>query len=439
NWAFWHIEVELPINIIGTNLLTKFHEDWKINVASRENASPPGSHVFQPTGINFELVQYIIGMNLLTKFHEDQKINVTSRVLTRKNALPPWWPYIIGMYLLTEFHEDWTINVATREKCPAPGDHVFKETITIFDFIQDIIGTNLLTKKNAPPLRASFFMIWMNLLTKFHEDRTINVASRVNNALPLCSHVFQANITIFELIQDINKTNLLTIFNEDWTINVASRVLTRKNALPPGGHVLKETKDIFETIQDIIGTNLLTKFHEDRKKNVASRVLTRKNAPPPGGHVFQPTVIIFKLFQDIIGMVLLIKFHEDWTINLASRLKNAPPLGIHFSSKDIIRTNLSKFHEDRKINVASRVLTRKNAPPPGGHVFQPTGIIFELIQDNIFIGMNLLTKFHEDQTINVASRVKNAPPLGSHVFQANFTRQMLTPHDGQQTKGDHKS
>ncbi|KAH3746641.1 hypothetical protein DPMN_181051 [Dreissena polymorpha] len=84
----------------------------------------------------------------------------------------------------------------------------------------------------------------------------------------------------------------------------------------------------------------------------------------------------------------------------------------------------------------------KNAPPPGGHVFQPTGIIFNLVQD--IIGMNLLTKFHEDQTINVASRVKNAPPLGSHVFQANtkfhedwtitvasrvLTRQMLTPHD----------
>ncbi|KAH3877218.1 hypothetical protein DPMN_001080 [Dreissena polymorpha] len=45
------------MNIIGTNLLTKFHEDWKINVASRvltrKNAPPPGSHVFQQTGIIF--------------------------------------------------------------------------------------------------------------------------------------------------------------------------------------------------------------------------------------------------------------------------------------------------------------------------------------------------------------------------------------------------
>ncbi|KAH3880676.1 hypothetical protein DPMN_004598 [Dreissena polymorpha] len=100
------------------------------------------------------------------------------------------------------------------------------------------------------------------------------------------------------------------------------------------------------------------------------------------------------------------------------------------------------------------------APPPVGHVFQPTGIIFELVQH--IIGKNLLTKFHEDWTINVASIVltrKNAPSLGRHVFQANvtifdliqdiiennlltklFTRQMLTPHDGQKaiTKAHHE-
>ncbi|KAH3695501.1 hypothetical protein DPMN_082961 [Dreissena polymorpha] len=111
----------------------------------------------------------------------------------------------------------------------------------------------------------------MNLLTKFHEDRTINVASRVKNDSPLGSHVFQANIGN----------------------NVASRV---KNVPPaPVGHVFKATKTIIKLIQDIIGTNLLTKFYEDRKIDVASRVLTRKNAPPPDSHVFHPTSIIFKL------------------------------------------------------------------------------------------------------------------------------------------------
>ncbi|KAH3869872.1 hypothetical protein DPMN_033045 [Dreissena polymorpha] len=188
-----------------------------------------------------------------------------------------------------------------------------------------------------------------------------------------------ALIIIFELIQDIIETNLLTKFHEDWIINVASRVLT---SAAPCGHVFKATKTIFKLIKDIIGTNLLTKFYDDRKINVTSRVLTRKNAPPLGGHTNLLTI-----------------FHQDWTINVASRV---------LTSRGVIEA-------------------KKNAPPPSGHVFQQTSIIFKLVQD--IIGLNLLTRFHKDWTINVASRVnkrsiyshlrKNAPPLGSHVFQAN--------------------
>ncbi|KAH3874291.1 hypothetical protein DPMN_037533 [Dreissena polymorpha] len=139
----------------------------------------------------------------------------------------------------------------------------------------------------------------------------------------------------------------------------------------------------------------------------------QKNVPPLGSHVFQANIIVFELIQDIIETNLLTKFHEDWTINVASRVlrrENAPPL-ISFG------TNLlTKFHDDRKINVTSIVLTKKNAPPP---------------RWPYIIGINLLTEFHEDRTINVSSRVltrfyyshirKNAPPLGSHVFQANVT------------------
>ncbi|KAH3885502.1 hypothetical protein DPMN_009496 [Dreissena polymorpha] len=74
------------------------------------------------------------------------------------------------------------------------------------------------------------YIIETNLLTKFHEDWPINVASRVltrKNAPPLGSHVFQANVTIFELIQDIIETNLLTKFHEDWTINANVHVAQR--------------------------------------------------------------------------------------------------------------------------------------------------------------------------------------------------------------------
>ncbi|KAH3894649.1 hypothetical protein DPMN_018806 [Dreissena polymorpha] len=157
--------------------------------------------------------------------------------------------------------------------------------------------------------RASFFqyfqdIIGMNLLTKFHEDWTINVASRVKNAPPLDSHVFQAKVTIFKLIQDIIGTHFLTKFNEDQKINILQKPYKEK-CPTPGDHVFQPTGIIFELFQDIIGINLLTnfheeekcpapwqpcfssKFHEDLKKNVDSRVLTRKNAPPPGSSQIQ--------------------------------------------------------------------------------------------------------------------------------------------------------
>ncbi|KAH3860828.1 hypothetical protein DPMN_023751 [Dreissena polymorpha] len=92
---------------------------------------------------------------------------------------------------------------------------------------------------------------------------------------------------------------------------------------------------------------------------------------------------------------------------------------------NIIETNsVTKIHKDRKINVASRVLTRKNAPPPGSHVFQPIVTIFELIQD--IIETYILAKFYEDWNINVAS--------------TELKKQMLTAHDGHKaiTKANHE-
>ncbi|KAH3849864.1 hypothetical protein DPMN_092268 [Dreissena polymorpha] len=96
---------------------------------------------------------------------------------------------------------------------------------------------------------------------------------------------------------------------------------------------------------------------------------------------------------------LLTKFHDDLTINVASRVltrTNAPSLG-----------NMNKKYLLKRYTAL--ILTPKNAPPPGGHVFQASITIYKLFQD---------------WTINVASRV--------------LTRQMLTPHAAQRTKGDHK-
>ncbi|KAH3768663.1 hypothetical protein DPMN_169883 [Dreissena polymorpha] len=77
-----------PRHIIGTNIVSKIHEDRKINVTSRvltmKYAPPPGSHVFQPIVTIFELIQDMIETYMLVKFYEDWNINVTSLELTRQ-------------------------------------------------------------------------------------------------------------------------------------------------------------------------------------------------------------------------------------------------------------------------------------------------------------------------------------------------------------------
>ncbi|KAH3701493.1 hypothetical protein DPMN_076482 [Dreissena polymorpha] len=94
---------ELVRDINKTNDLTNFHDDWaKIvtsSVLTGKTSPPTRGHVFQRTRTTFELNQHIIktniltnfeldpdiiGTKLLTKFHEDRKRTVPSRVFTNK-------------------------------------------------------------------------------------------------------------------------------------------------------------------------------------------------------------------------------------------------------------------------------------------------------------------------------------------------------------------
>ncbi|KAH3882671.1 hypothetical protein DPMN_006615 [Dreissena polymorpha] len=231
-----------PPDIIGTNLLT--------NVSKEKSPAPPpllGGHVFQPTGTVFTLIKDIIGTNLLTKFHEDLTIN--------KKCTANWLPCFLSNQNLFQTSPRYIrTNIQTK-----------------FHYdLKTVVAPQVLSRKNAPlPLAA------------------------MRNAPALCSYVFQANVIIFKVIHDIIGKNLLSKFHKDRPIDVASRVLTRKNAPP----------------HDIIGMDRLTKFHEDHTLNVASRV---KNPPPLGSHVFQAKVTIFVLLRDIIETNLLTKFHKDW-------------------------------------------------------------------------------------------------------------------------------
>ena len=106
-----------------------------------------------------------------------------------------------------------------------------------------------------------------------HEDWAWNVTSTVFQVFSFfwpSDLVFDPAWPSFELDRGIIRTNLPTKFHDDLTGNVASRVFTRflysqirKTALPTGGYVFQRTGTTFKLNQHIIKTNILTKLHED--------------------------------------------------------------------------------------------------------------------------------------------------------------------------------
>ncbi|KAH3790949.1 hypothetical protein DPMN_169157 [Dreissena polymorpha] len=240
-----------------TNRPTNQPTDQPTNRQGKNNMSPTTIYkLLSPGSHVFEQTRnifiFIIKTNFLTKFHEAYDEKCLTNVLQSIRIVMDLVQGIIGTYLLTKLHEDRTVNVASREKCPAPCGYVFRATGTFFKLVQDIIGTNL--------------------LTKFHDDRTINVASREKIWRPPCGHVFQPSKTIYKLVHDIIDSNILTEFHDDRTINVASRVLTRKNYSAPLRSLLTRKKYSAPLRPYIHGTNLFIKFHKDRTIHWASRV-----------------------------------------------------------------------------------------------------------------------------------------------------------------------
>ncbi|KAH3753812.1 hypothetical protein DPMN_188462 [Dreissena polymorpha] len=134
----------------------------------------------------------------------------------------------------------------------APGDHIFRQFITISKLSRAIMRTNVLIKLTTYKLDhiCDFWRVNKSLLQPFKEKRLA--------PWPPC---FKQAGNIFELIQGII-TKILDYKYDLYSVN-------KENAQSPGGHVFQPTGTILELIQDIIWTNLLTKFHEDWAINVA--------------------------------------------------------------------------------------------------------------------------------------------------------------------------
>ncbi|KAH3720646.1 hypothetical protein DPMN_063548 [Dreissena polymorpha] len=160
---------KLVRDINKTNVLTNFLDDWA-KIPNKENCPPPpGSHVFQLTRTIFELNSHIKEKNKTAPpagghvFHRSGSFSNSSEI-----SIKP-------MFFVTS-------RVFTRKTAPPTGGHVFQGSKTTFELNQHIIKKNILTsnmKIGHEIFELDRDVIGTKFLTKFHEDRTINVASRV--------------------------------------------------------------------------------------------------------------------------------------------------------------------------------------------------------------------------------------------------------------------
>ncbi|KAH3787696.1 hypothetical protein DPMN_165823 [Dreissena polymorpha] len=113
--------------------MTKFHEDWTINVTCRvltiKTAPSPGGHIFQQTGTIFQLCLAIIRTNVLTTKTAPTPCGHTN-VITKKTAPPNGGPWTKNKTsrVLTMFYYSHITKTA-----PLHGGYVFQLTRTIFE------------------------------------------------------------------------------------------------------------------------------------------------------------------------------------------------------------------------------------------------------------------------------------------------------------------
>ena len=133
--------------------------------------------------------------------------------------------------------------------------------------------------------------------------------------------VFDPMSPIFELDWDIVKMIILSKFDEDWTKTMASRVFTRFF------HDLTYWPSFWPNVTHIQIS--LRYCQDDHSKQVWWR-LESKMWPLecsqgfsmiwPTDLVCEPTWPIFELDRDIVKMIILSKFDDDWTKTVAFRV-----------------------------------------------------------------------------------------------------------------------
>ena len=133
--------------------------------------------------------------------------------------------------------------------------------------------------------------------------------------------VFDPTSPIFELNWDIVKMIILSKFDEDWTKNVASRVFTRFfHDLTYWPSFLIQRHPYWTLTEILSGWSFWASLMKIGPKLWPLECSQGFSMIWPTDLVFDPASPIFELDWDIVKMIILSKFDEDWTKNVASRV-----------------------------------------------------------------------------------------------------------------------
>ena len=200
---------------------------WLLELTQGFSKIWPSDLVFHLSWPIFKPVRDIIKENILSNFQEYWTENMACRAYTMFFLDLTWWPSFWPMahfHTISRYNQDKHSDHFSRVLDWKCGLYSVQKVFLRFDLVTLFltphhpisISSKILSRQT---FRPNFTSIWLKM---WHLERTQSFSKIWPSDL-----VFDPTWPNFNLVQDFMKTNILTKFHEDRTENVASRAYTR--------------------------------------------------------------------------------------------------------------------------------------------------------------------------------------------------------------------
>ena len=197
---------------------------WLLELTQGFSKIWPSDLVFHPSWPIFKLVKDIIKANILSNFHEYWTENMASRADTTFFLDLTWWPSFLSNMAhfptISRYNQDKHSNHFSRVLNWKCGLYSVQKVFLRFDLVTQFLTPHnpisilfeILSRQTFWP---RFTSIWLKMWPLQHIQGFSKIWPR--------DLVFDPTWPNFKIVRDFIKTNILTKFNEDRTENVASR------------------------------------------------------------------------------------------------------------------------------------------------------------------------------------------------------------------------